>query len=274
MAHGEKGDGGDRSKVRRGRVTRRRHGGATEDQALLQRREPDFVHEDPWRVMRILSEFVEGFDALASIPLAITVFGSARTPRSDPMYEAAREVGAELAGAGFAVMTGGGPGIMEAANRGCQEAGGFSVGCNIELPFEQRMNDYVDLGIDFSYFFVRKNMFVKYAEGFVVFPGGFGTLDEMFEALTLTQTGKIQHFPVVLFGEAYWKGLIGWLRDAALEGGKINEADLDLFVTCDEPGEVVPHIQEVLAQREGPGLQHHGDPRAQPHVEPHKGDAQ
>ena len=150
---------------------------------------------------------------------------------------------------------------MEAANRGCQEAGGISVGCNIELPFEQRMNDYVDLGIDFSYFFVRKTMFVKYAEGFVVFPGGFGTLDETFEALTLTQTGKIQHFPVVLYGEDYWKGLIDWLRDRALQEGKIGEADLDLFVTCDDPQRVVPLIREILAKREGPGAQHHGDPR-------------
>jgi uncharacterized protein (TIGR00730 family) len=265
---------GDERRVRRGRVTQRKHGGATEDQALLQRREPAFVHEDPWRVMRILSEFVEGFDALAAIPLAITVFGSARIREPDAMYDAAREVGGELARAGFAVITGGGPGIMEAANRGCQEAGGISVGCNIELPFEQRMNDYVDLGIDFSYFFVRKTMFVKYAEGFVVFPGGFGTLDETFEALTLTQTGKIQHFPVVLYGEDYWKGLIDWLRDRALEEGKIAEADLDLFVTCDEPRGVVPLIREILAKREGPGRQHHGDPRKEPHVEPHKADAQ
>jgi uncharacterized protein (TIGR00730 family) len=272
MADRERGDDG-RAR-RRGRVVRRHHGGTTEDQALLQRREPEFVHEDPWRVMRILSEFVEGFDALASIPLAITVFGSARIREPDPMYDAARQVGGELARAGFAVITGGGPGIMEAANRGCQEAGGISVGCNIELPFEQRMNDYVDLGIDFSYFFVRKTMFVKYAEGFVVFPGGFGTLDETFEALTLTQTGKIQHFPVVLYGEEYWKGLIDWLRTRALEEGKISEGDLDLFVTIDDPQQVVPHIREVLARREGPSTQHHADPRKQPHVAPHKADAQ
>jgi uncharacterized protein (TIGR00730 family) len=268
-----RGEAGERP-VRRGRVVRRHHGGATEDQALLQRREPEFVHEDPGRVMRILSEFVEGFDALAAIQLAITVFGSARIREPDPMYDAAREVGGELARAGFAVITGGGPGIMEAANRGCQEAGGLSVGCNIELPFEQRMNDYVDLGIDFSYFFVRKTMFVKYAEGFVVFPGGFGTLDETFEALTLTQTGKIQHFPVVLFGEDYWKGLIDWLRGRALEEGNISEGDLDLFVTCDDPQRVVPLIRDVLDRREGPGPRDDSDPRRQPHVEQHKADAQ
>jgi uncharacterized protein (TIGR00730 family) len=159
---------------------------------------------------------------------------------------------------------------MEAANRGAKEAGGLSIGCNIELPFEQRMNDYVDLGVDFRYFFVRKTMFVKYAEGFVVFPGGFGTLDELFESLTLTQTGKIQHFPVVLFGEDYWAGLIGWLRERALAEGKINEADLGLFVTMDDPAKVVPYIQEVMAAKGGAK----GDPREQPHVEPHKADAQ
>jgi uncharacterized protein (TIGR00730 family) len=257
-------------RVRKGRVSRRDAGGETDDSRLLQRRPTEFLDQDPWRVMRIQSEFVEGFDALAAIPLAITVFGSARVREPDPMYDAAREVGRHLAEAGFAVITGGGPGVMEAANRGAQEAGGLSVGCNIELPFEQRMNDYVDLGVDFRYFFVRKTMFVKYAEGFVVFPGGFGTLDELFESLTLTQTGKIQHFPVVLFGEDYWAGLIGWLRERALAEGKINEADLGLFVTMDDPAKVVPYIQEVMAR----GEQAEDDPREEPHVEPHRADAQ
>jgi uncharacterized protein (TIGR00730 family) len=263
-----------RRTVRKGRVTERKAGGSTEDQALLQRQVPDFVHQDPWRVLRIQSEFVEGFDALAAIPVAISVFGSARISRDDPMYAAARQVGGELARAGFAVITGGGPGVMEAANRGCQEAGGLSVGCNIELPFEQRMNDYVDLGIDFSYFFVRKTMFVKYAEGFVVFPGGFGTLDELFEALTLTQTGKTPHFPIVLVGEDYWRGLLDWLRERALGEGKIAPPDLDLLVVVDDPGEVVPHIRRVMAKREGPGPGDETDPRRLPQVQPGKADAQ
>jgi uncharacterized protein (TIGR00730 family) len=176
-------------------------------------------------------------------------------------------VGAELARAGLAVITGGGPGVMEAANKGCREGGGLSIGCNIELPFEQRMNDYVDLGIDFRYFFVRKTMFVKYAEGFVVFPGGFGTLDELFEALTLIQTGKVQHFPVVLFGSEYWKGLLDWLHDRVLAEKKVNAIDLQLFHLCDEPSEVVPYIRSVLERA----------PRSatdEPQVQPHKADAQ
>jgi uncharacterized protein (TIGR00730 family) len=258
-------------RIRKGRVSRRDGAGETDDSRLLQRRPTEFLDQDPWRVMRIQSEFVEGFDALAAIPLAITVFGSARVRAPDPMYDAAREVGRRLAEAGFAVITGGGPGIMEAANRGAQEGGGLSVGCNIELPFEQRMNDFVDLGVDFRYFFVRKTMFVKYAEGFVVFPGGFGTLDELFESLTLTQTGKIQHFPVVLFGAEYWAGLIGWLRERALAEGKINEADLGLFVTMDDPAEVVPYIQEVMARAE---RQDDEDPRDEPQVEPDKAEGQ
>ncbi len=241
----------------------------TEDTALLRRQAPQFLNEDPWRVMRIMAEFIEGFDVLATIPEAVCVFGSARVAEDDPTYAAARQVGAELAGAGFAVITGGGPGVMEAANRGCREAGGLSVGCNIELPFEQKMNAYVDLGVEFRYFFVRKNMFVKYAEGFVVFPGGFGTLDELFEALTLTQTGKIQHFPIVLFDSAYWSPLLGWLRDTVLAEGKVSPEDLELFRTCDEPREVIEHIETVL-QRRRPGQ----DPRAQPHVQPDKADAQ
>jgi uncharacterized protein (TIGR00730 family) len=230
----------------RGRLTVRKPPRVTEDAALLGRRDGSFVHTDPWRVMRIMSEFVDGFDALAEIPRAVAVFGSARVRRSDPQYHEARAVGRRLAEAGFAVITGGGPGLMEAANRGCKEAGGLSVGCNIELPFEQEMNDYVDLGVDFRYFFVRKTMFVKYAEGFVVFPGGYGTLDELFEALTLIQTGKVQHFPVVLFGSRYWQGLIDWLAEPVLAEGKIDSKDLQLFHLSDDPHDVVAKVTAVL----------------------------
>jgi hypothetical protein len=226
-----------------------REEGTTEDQQVLQERDAAFLHSDPWRALRILSELVEGFNALAEVPAAISVFGSARIGPDDAMYGAARAVGRALAEAGFAVITGGGPGAMEAANRGCREGGGLSVGCNIELPFEQRMNDYVDLGIDFRYFFVRKLMFVKYAEGFVVFPGGFGTLDELFEALTLIQTGKVRHFPVVLYGTAYWSGLIDWLRERPLAERKIAPVDLELFRLCDEPEQVVEHVRDVLERR-------------------------
>jgi len=194
-------------------------------------------HADPWRVLRILSEFVEGFDALSGLGPAVSVFGSARTPVEDPYYEAARLTGAALARKGFAVITGGGPGIMEAANRGCKEAGGVSVGCSIELPNEQGTNQYVDLGVDFRYFFARKTMFVKYARGFVIFPGGFGTLDELFESLTLSQTGKIEHFPVVLFGRDYWSGLLDWIRTQGLPRGYLDSGDLDLLRVTDDPEE-------------------------------------
>lgn len=194
-------------------------------------------HADPWRVLRILSEFVEGFDALSGLGPAVSVFGSARTPREDPYYEAARLTGAALARKGFAVITGGGPGIMEAANRGCKEAGGVSVGCTIELPNEQGTNRYVDLGVDFRYFFARKTMFVKYARGFVIFPGGFGTLDELFESLTLSQTGKIEHFPVVLFGRDYWGGLLEWIRTQGLPRSYLAASDLDLLRVTDDPEE-------------------------------------
>ena len=184
-----------------------RQNAATEDEKFLERRAtPNFQDTDTWRALRILSEFVEGFDAMAAVGPAVTVFGSARTVAKDPLYETARKLGRLLAEAGYAVITGGGPGTMEAANRGCQEGGGLSVGCNIELPHEQGLNPYVDLGVEFRYFFARKTMFVKYADGFVILPGGFGTLDELFEALTLIQTGKVRHFPVVLVGRAYWAG--------------------------------------------------------------------
>ena len=255
---------------RRGRIVTRQTSGATEDNVFLQRRDATFTGTDPWRVMRILSEFVEGFDALAAIPSAVSVFGSARIAEDDPMYAAARAVGAELARAGLAVITGGGPGIMEAANRGCREGGGLSVGCNIELPFEQAMNAYVDFGIDFRYFFVRKTMFVKYAEGFVVFPGGFGTLDELFESLTLIQTGKVLHFPVVLFGSAYWKGLTDWLLGPVLAEGKIHATDLELFRVLDDPTEVVPYFREVLGRRLEPRVP--GKPTFPPAVRATQGD--
>ncbi len=212
---------------------------ATEDEKLLERPEPEFLGSDPWRALRILGEFVEGFDAMARVGPAVTVFGSARTALEDPSYAAARKLGARLANDGFTVITGGGPGIMEAANRGCREGGGLSVGCNIELPHEQGMNPYVDLGVEFRYFFARKVMFVKYADGFVILPGGFGTLDELFEALTLIQTGKVRHFPVILVGSSYWAGLLDWMRDTLLRTGSIAESDLSLFHLTDDPDEVV-----------------------------------
>ena len=197
----------------------------TEDEKFLARRpSPDFLDTDPWRALRILAEFVEGFDAMAAVGPAITVFGSARTRPEDPVYELARTIGRGSREAGYAVITGGGPGTMEAANRGCREGGGLSVGCNIELPHEQGMNRYVDLGVEFRYFFARKTMFVKYADGFVILPGGFGTLDELFESLTLIQVGKVRHFPVVLVGRAYWAGLLDWIRGTLLaqrRGGRI-----------------------------------------------------
>jgi uncharacterized protein (TIGR00730 family) len=223
----------------------------TEDQELLQRRvSTDFQATDTWRSLRILGEFVEGFDALAGIGPAVSIFGSARVRRSDPQYRLARRLGARLVKEGFAVITGGGPGIMEAANRGAQEAGGLSIGLNIELPFEQDPNPYVDLGIEFRYFFVRKTMFVKYAEAFVIFPGGLGTLDELFEALTLIQTGKIEHFPVVLIGRDYWRGLMNWVVSTVLEQGKISPEDLDLATITDDLDEVVRVIVDRQQSRE------------------------
>jgi uncharacterized protein (TIGR00730 family) len=200
-------------------------------------------------VLRIQSEFVEGFGMLAELGPAISVFGSARTGPDDPLYALAERVGAELARDGYAVVTGGGPGIMEAANKGCCEAGGVSVGLGIELPFEQGLNDFVDIGINFRYFFARKTMFVKYAQGFVVFPGGFGTFDELFEALCLVQTGKVTQFPVVLVGSSYWSGLVGWLRDTVLEESKIAPADLDIFCVTDDVDEVMDTVRKTGAAR-------------------------
>ncbi|MDQ2975367.1 MAG: TIGR00730 family Rossman fold protein [Acidobacteriota bacterium] len=217
--------------------------GTTQDEQLLESPGPDeFTHTDTWRVFRIMGEFVEGFDELATLTRGISIFGSARTSRDDPYYKAAEETAALLARAGFAVITGGGPGIMEAANKGAFEAGGLSIGCNIELPFEQNSNPYLTKGLKFKYFFVRKMMFVKYSLGFIIFPGGFGTLDELFEALTLIQTQKIRNFPVVLFGSDYWSGLLSWIRDFALKERKVTEADLKLLHVTDSPAEVVQVI--------------------------------
>jgi uncharacterized protein (TIGR00730 family) len=235
--------------------------GSTTDQRLLDRRGPsDWVHTDPWRVLRIQSEFVEGFGLLAELPRAVSVFGSARTPRDHPHYAAGVAIGAALAEAGYAVITGGGPGAMEAANRGASEAGGLSVGLGIELPFEQDLNEWVDVGIAFRYFFVRKTMFVKYAQAFVILPGGFGTLDELFEALTLVQTRKVTRFPVILFGSEYWSGLVSWIRTTLAETGTINAADLELFTVTDDIGEVMSVIQAADSARRsgngGGGMQH------------------
>ncbi len=218
----------------------------TEDAKFLQPRVAGdvFTRTDPWRVLRIQSEFVEGFDTLADITKGVTIFGSARTGPDDPQYAAAEETARLLAHAGFAVITGAGPGIMEAANKGAKLAGGRSIGCNIELPFEQGANPYVDTLINFRYFFVRKTMFIKYSNAFIIFPGGFGTLDELFEALTLIQTGKIYQFPVILFGRHYWAGLVRWLQSRVLSERKISPGDMDLMLVTDDPQEAV---QAVIA---------------------------
>jgi uncharacterized protein (TIGR00730 family) len=216
--------------------------GRTEDERLLEREDaqaPPSSTTDAWRVFRIMGEFVEGFDKLSQLGPAVTIFGSARTHADDPAYHAAMETARRLAVEGFAVITGGGPGIMEAANRGAWEGNGESVGCNIELPFEQGMNEYVTTAVNFHYFFVRKTMFVKYAEAFIIFPGGFGTMDELFEALTLIQTGKVRDFPVVLFGTKYWAGLLDWFRVTMLAEGKIKVEDLDRLIVTDSIDEAV-----------------------------------
>src|SRR2546425_3491795 len=214
--------------------------GGTQDERLLETPHADeFLHTDTWRVFRIMGEFVQGFEDLAHIRNGVAVFGSARTPPEHSEYRAAQETGALLARAGRTVITGGGPGIMEAANRGAFEAGGISVGCNIELPHEQFSNDYLTLSLKFKYFFVRKMMFVKYSDSFIIFPGGFGTLDELFEALTLIQTHKIHNFPVVLYGSNYWKGMLDWLRGPMLGEAKIVEEDLKRLHVTDSPSEIV-----------------------------------
>ena len=226
----------------------------TTDQRLLDTKgRGEWVHTDPWRVLRIQAEFVEGFGTLANVGPAVSVFGSARTPRDHPEYARCEALGAALARAGFTVITGGGPGLMEAVNKGCLEAGGTSIGLGIELPFEQRINDYVDIGIQFRYFFARKTMFVKYAQAFVILPGGFGTLDELFEALTLVQTNKVTRFPVVLFGAAYWRGLLDWLRGTMLAERKIDAEDLDLLLCTDDVDEAVDVIVAAAEAREREG---------------------
>ena len=231
---------------KRGQVDRDETNGSTTDQRLLDSRgATDWVHTDPWRVLRIQAEFVEGFGALAELGPAIAVFGSARTPHDDPAYAQAETLGRRLVEAGFAVITGGGPGAMEAANKGASEAGGVSVGLGIELPWESGLNEWADFGINFRYFFARKTMFVKYSQGYVVLPGGLGTLDELFEALTLVQTQKVTRFPVVLLGVDYWSGLVGWLRERALTDGKINEADLDMMILTDDVEEAVRLMVEA-----------------------------
>jgi uncharacterized protein (TIGR00730 family) len=223
--------------------------GTTTDQRLLDRRSALDTHNDTWRVLRIQAEFVEGFGLLAELPRAVSVFGSARTPRDSEYYQVAEQLGAALARAGYAVITGGGPGAMEAANKGACDAGGTSVGLGIELPFEQELNEWVDVGVLFRYFFVRKTMFVKYAQAFVILPGGFGTLDELFEALTLVQTRKVTRFPVILFGSAYWSGLIDWIRDTMVAQGTVGPTDLDLLHVTDDVAEVIRVIQEADAAR-------------------------
>jgi uncharacterized protein (TIGR00730 family) len=214
--------------------------GLTQDEQLLETpRQDEFTHTDTWRVFRIMGEFVEGFDDLATVTRGVAIFGSARTPPEDQFYAAAQETAALLAKAGFAVITGGGPGIMEAANRGAFEAAGLSIGCNIELPFEQKPNPYQTRTLTFKYFFVRKTMFVKYSNAFVIFPGGYGTLDEMFEALTLIQTRKIRNFPVVLFGSQYWGGMLKWMEEVMLKSKYIAADDLKLLYVTDSPSEIV-----------------------------------
>lgn len=264
--NGNRSNGGqDKKGAERYRSLRSKGGAVTEDERLLSRRtqplvsptEPvpqeeisredhaferalnlDFTVTDPWRVLRIMSEFVNGFDALAHIPPSIAIFGSARTKPEDPDYEAAVETARLLAKAGFGIITGGGPGIMEAANKGAQEGGNLSIGCNIELPFEQSSNPYLDIDLEFKYFFVRKTLFIKYSNAFIIFPGGFGTMDEFFEALTLIQTHKVSNFPVILYGSKYWGGLITWIRETMLTNEKVSPGDLDLLRICDDPHEI------------------------------------
>jgi uncharacterized protein (TIGR00730 family) len=236
-------DQGDTKQVKRRNLA---PGSRTADEALLRRtfERPDVYDADPWRVFRIMSEFVQGFDTLAGIPPAVTVFGSARTRTDDLWYLRAVELGGKLVHAGFAVITGGGPGIMEAANKGAFEANGISVGLNIELPFEQAINPYLTVPMTFNYFFARKTMFAKYAEAFVTFPGGYGTLDELFEALTLIQTGKLKHFPLIMMGTEYWNGLLAWVRDRVAADGNISPEDIDLVTSTDS----VDHAVEIIAE--------------------------
>ncbi len=255
----------------RGPVTLRRFQvqASTTDQRLLDTRGPsDWVHTDPWRVLRIQSEFVEGFGMLAELPAAVSVFGSARTPADHPDYQLGEELGAALARTGYAVITGGGPGTMEAVNKGASEAGGISVGLGIELPFEQKLNDWVDIGINFRYFFARKTMFVKYAIGFVVLPGGFGTMDELFEALTLVQTRKVTSFPVILYDSDYWSGLVDWIKQKMVGTEKISAPDVDLLHVCDSVEEIVQVIRDAEMEHLGSPDPVHEAPPRRPDDEP------
>jgi uncharacterized protein (TIGR00730 family) len=243
-------DQGEERRVRRGRRTvGARRTPSTPDQRLLDTGSQLNTSTDMWRVLRIQSEFVEGFGALATLGPAVSVFGSARIRPGEPAYAMAEDIGRRLAEAGFAVITGGGPGLMEAANKGASEAGGLSVGLGIELPREQGLNPYVELGVDFRYFFARKTMFVKYAQGFIVMPGGFGTLDELFEALTLVQTQKVTWFPIVLVGTAFWGGLLDWVRDVLLAEGTVSPGDLDLVTVTDDPAEAVAAMVDAAEER-------------------------
>lgn len=234
----------ERERHRKGPVTLRgtQRPARTTDQRLLEENAPgDWVHSDPWRVMRIQSEFVEGFGALAELPKAVTVWGSARVAEDHPYYATGCELGRRLNEAGYAVITGGGPGLMEAPNRGAAESGGLSVGLGIELPHEQGLNSWVNLGLNFRYFFVRKMMFLKYAQAFICLPGGFGTLDELFEALVMVQTGKVRQFPIVLLGCDFWSGLVDWITSRLVDEGMISEGDPDLFLVTDSPEEAVAY---------------------------------
>jgi uncharacterized protein (TIGR00730 family) len=223
---------------------------STVDSELLKstgKKESEFIHTDPWRVLRIQGEFVDGFDALAGIGSCISIFGSARTERDNYYYRAAEKTAALLVDKGVGVITGGGPGIMEAANKGAYEAGGASIGCNIELPFEQEANKFQTISLEFHYFFVRKMIFVKYSVGYIIFPGGFGTLDELFEALTLAQTDKIEHFPIALFGSKYWKGLADWIDECLLEKHcTISPKDKELYRIVDTPEEAVNYVVDII----------------------------
>ena len=224
--------------------------GVTSDSSLLEvpnKSQQDFTDTDPWRIFKIMGEFIEGFDDLAHIPPGVSIFGSARLKAENKYYSAAVETGRLLAKAGYAVITGGGPGIMEAGNKGAHEAKGISIGCNIELPFEQAPNPYQSLSMTFNYFFVRKVMFVKYSVAFIIFPGGFGTMDELFEALTLIQTKKIHNFPVILFGKEYWSGLVDWIKDQMLDNSTISPEDLNLLVVTDSPQEAVDVVIRTQA---------------------------
>ena len=235
----------DHMRTLRGPLLLRSEGeqGSTFDQRLLESgADHEWQHADPWRVLRIQGEFVAGFDALSKLPKAVTVFGSARTTPEDASYQLGVEVGRKLAEHSYAVITGGGPGIMEAANRGAHEAGGLSVGLGIELPHEQGLNEYVDLGLNFRYFFARKTMFLKYSQAFICLPGGMGTMDEFFEVMCMVQTGKVTNYPIVLMGTEYWSGLLEWMDNTLAASGYINEGDRELFLLTDDPDEALSHI--------------------------------